>query len=479
MRVLRNALALLLVCNFLLSFPSIAEGLKGKWEGNIEIGTQLVPVVFNITVSDNQLKATMDSPMQGAKDIPIESVSVSGNQVVFDIAVAGARYESIKEGDSLVGTWKQSGQLLALTMTKQSNQATTTKASQPVKKLYRPQEPTPPFDYVSKEVSFLNSKDGIELSGTLTLPKKPIAAVILVSGSGPQDRNQLFMGHKTFWVLADFLSSNSIAVLRFDDRGVGKSQGVFENSTSYDFSEDVSAGVDFLKSVPELNGNMFGIIGHSEGGLIAPVTANNNANVDFIVLMAGPSQSGQFVSENQMKKILLSNGLTQEATKAGSEITAELNKTVLENTSTPYTELRAKLLAAYSKKWDSLSQDVKQQIKRLGGGTLPEQRIKMLTGNWYKTFLTHKPSVYLANLDIPVLALFGEKDVQVSASEHYELMQQTLKNGHQHSQSIILEGHNHLFQRSETGAMSEYQHIEETLSPVLLEKIKTWIFAAK
>ena len=479
MRLFRNTLALLLSTTILISLSSFADEIEGQWTGRIEIGTQLVPVIFNIIASKDGLEATMDSPMQGAKDIPIESVSINGNKIVFDIAVAAARYEAIKEGDSLIGTWKQSGQSFELKMTKQTDRTTTTNTLEPIRKLNRPQEPKPPFDYVSKEVSFLNSKDGIELSGTLTLPKKPIAAVILVSGSGPQDRNQLFMGHKTFWVLADFLSSNRIAVLRFDDRGVGKSQGVFENSTSYDFSEDVSAGVDFLKSVPELNGNMFGIIGHSEGGLIAPVTANNNANVDFIVLMAGPSQSGQFVSENQMKKILLSNGLTQEAAEAGSEITAELNKTVLENTSTPYTELRAKLLAAYSKKWDSLSKDVKQQIKRLGGGTLPEQRIKMLTGNWYKTFLTHKPSVYLAKLEIPVLALFGEKDVQVSASEHYDLMQQTLKNGHQHSQSDILEGHNHLFQRSATGAISEYQHIEETLSPLLLEKIKTWIFAAK
>lgn len=479
MSMFKNALMLLLSTTILMSFSSFADEIEGQWTGSIEIGTQLVPVIFNITAGGGELKATMDSPMQGAKDIPIESVSINGNKIVFDIAVAAARYEAIKEEDSLVGTWKQSGQSFALEMTIQTNPTATIKTPKPARKLNRPQEPKPPFDYASKEVSFLNSKDGIELSGTLTLPKKPVAAVVLVSGSGPQDRNQFFMGHKTFWVLADFLSNNNVAVLRFDDRGVGKSQGVFENSTSYDFSEDVSAGIEFLNSVPELSDTKLGIIGHSEGGLIAPVTANANANVDFIVLMAGPSQSGLFVSENQMKKILLSNGLTQEAAIAGREITAELNKAVIENANTPYAELRTILLAAYSKKWDSLSQDVKQQIKRLGGGTLPEQRIKMLTGNWYKTFLTHEPTNYLANLDIPVLALFGEKDVQVSASEHHDLMREILINGHQHSESLVLEGHNHLFQRSETGAMTEYQHIEETLSPVLLEKIKTWILAAK
>lgn len=310
----------------------------------------------------------------------------------------------------------------------------------------------------------------------MSLPANPIAAVILVSGNGPQDRSQLYMGHQTFLVLADYLTRQNIAVLRYDDRGVGQSQGKFNGATSYDFADDASSAIDFLKAQPELHNLLVGIIGHSEGGLIAPIVATKNANVDFITLLAGPSRSGQFVSENQIKKILISNGIPKSTAIKGSQIRKNLNETLIQFTDLPDTDLKQQLSRAYQNQWQQLDAASQTQLQRIGGGSLPEPRLNMLVGDWYKTFINHQPVDYLTKLTIPTLALYAGKDVQVSAEEHAQVMEQALmKNGVKRSKVVVLPNHNHLFQRSETGSMSEYQYIEETLSPLTLSTIAKWI----
>lgn len=282
------------------------------------------------------------------------------------------------------------------------------------------------------------------------------------------------MGHRTFWVLADYLSRNGIAVLRYDDRGVAKSKGIFENATSYDFANDASAAIDFLIQQTELAEKLVGIIGHSEGGLIAPVVATQNENVDFVLLLAGPSKNGRFVSENQMKKILLANGVSEQTAIAGSSITHALNDIVLNNLTLPEEQLAEMLKTTYSSVWQSLPSSVTSQLASLGGGTLTEGRIKMLNGDWYQAFLQHDPVEYLSQLDIPIYALFGEKDVQVSAVDHVDTMRQAASRNVK-SKVQVLEDHNHLFQYSETGSMAEYQHIEQTISPTTLTAITQWI----
>ncbi|WNC68689.1 alpha/beta fold hydrolase [Thalassotalea nanhaiensis] len=308
------------------------------------------------------------------------------------------------------------------------------------------------------------------------MPANPIAGVILITGSGPQDRNQLFMGHQTFLVLADYLTRKNIAVLRYDDRGVGQSQGQFDGATSYDFADDASSAIDFLNAQPELHNRLVGIIGHSEGGLIAPIVATQNSKVDFITLLAGPSRSGRFVSENQIKKILLSNGMSKDTSTKGSQITKSLNKSVIQYADLSKDDLKQKLKTVYQTKWQQLDDTSQTQLQRLGGGSLPEPRLKMLVGDWYKAFLTHQPVDYLTKLNIPTLALYGDKDVQVSAEDHAKVMEHALtENGVNLSKVVILPNHNHMFQRSKTGAMTEYQHIEETLSLLTLSSIADWI----
>ncbi|MBE1300873.1 MAG: alpha/beta fold hydrolase [Alteromonadaceae bacterium] len=323
---------------------------------------------------------------------------------------------------------------------------------------------------------FTSKKSGIELAGTLSLPANPVAGVILITGNGPQDRNQLYMGHQTFLVLADYLTRQNIAVLRYDDRGVGQSQGLFDSATSYDFADDASSAIDFLKAQPELDGRLVGIIGHSEGGLIAPIVATQNANVDFITLLAGPSRSGQFISENQIKKILASNGLSNNTASKGSLIRKSLNQTIIQYADLPVADLKQKLKEVYQTEWHRLDVISQKQLQRLGGGSLPEHRLKTLVSDWYKVFLLHQPVDYLSKLTIPALALYGDKDVQISVEDHADLMEQALMlSGVNRSKVVVLPNHNHMFQRSKTGAMTEYQHIEETLSLLTLSTVSDWI----
>lgn len=308
------------------------------------------------------------------------------------------------------------------------------------------------------------------------MPDEPKAGVILISGSGPQNRDQLFMGHRPFWVIADQLTKQGIAVLRYDDRGVADSEGNFDTATSYDFAEDASGAINFLQQVDKLKQKSVGVIGHSEGGLIAPVLASINQQVAFAILLAGPSRTGKFVSENQMIKILLSNGVSKTTAHAGSNITKALNNVVLNSSSLDKEALIAKLKLTYQQSWDALTADSKNQLQRLGGGSLTQARIKMLTGDWYKVFLQHEPVTYLSTIEVPTLALFGEKDVQISTADHYPMMQQALlKSGHSSSQVHVLKDHNHMFQKSKTGAMSEYQQIEETISADTLSVMTQWI----
>ena len=329
--------------------------------------------------------------------------------------------------------------------------------------------------YNVSNVSFENKRAGIRLAATLTMPEQPVAAVVLVSGSGPQDRDQLFMGHRTFLVLADQLSRQNIAVLRYDDRGVGDSEGIFSEATSFDFASDTSAAVNYLASLPHLNGLNIGVIGHSEGGLIAPIVATNNTKVNFIALLAGPSKQGRFISENQMKAILSSNGMPETTAIAGASITKALNDTVLAHQDLNKAQLSQKLTQTYQEKWQQLPAQAQAQLKSLGGGSLPQGRINMLTSKWYKTFLEHDPKTFIEPLTIPILALFAEKDVQIDAKTHYPDMLEMLKDKHSHSKVKILASHNHLFQVAKTGAMSEYQQIEQTLSLEVLSNLSDWI----
>ncbi len=441
--------------------------IVGMWQGALNVGGIKLRIVFHVTKTDsNTLAATMDSPDQGATGIPVSKVTVSGDSVAFTVAVAGGSFEGRISGDknSIDGKWKQNGAVLPLAL----NRTTT------VIEFKRPQEPKPPFPYKSEEVAYENSAEGVNLAGTLTMPDSggPFPAAILITGSGPQNRNEELLGHKPFLVIADYLTRKGIAVLRVDDRGVGGSTGSTSNSTTADFATDVLAGIKFLKSRSDINPTEIGLIGHSEGGIIAPMVASQSKDVAFIVMLAGTGLPGEDI-------ILMQTRLIEEAGGAASDkIREDLSRgekvyTIIKSGSD--SAKIAENLRGYLK---STLPEWGADIQKNGGD--PEKtidsRVKSLDSPWFRYFLTYDPRPALEKVKCPVLAMGGTLDLQVPAKENLKEIETVLKKGGNKDFTIkLMPGLNHLFQDAKTGSPNEYAQIEETFSPAALKVIGDWI----
>jgi len=431
--------------------------IDGAWSGAIAVGEMKLRAVFHIVNTPDGLKATMDSPDQGAKGIPVTTVTRDGATLKMEVKSINGVYEGKISDDksSATGTWTQGRQSLPLLLTRGKDAA----AAEP----RRPQNPVRPFPYREEEVSYENRVQGDTLAGTLTIPqgKRPFTAVLLITGSGPQDRDESLMGHKPFLVLSDWLTRHGIEVLRVDDRGVGKSTGVFGTATTADFATDVEAGVAFLKTRPEVNPKKIGLIGHSEGGIIAPMVAARNPEVAFIVMMAGSGVPGDQILVEQRKLIAEADGESKEdAEKDAVKEKVVLALVVKEKDSADLEkDLKAKL-----------SEDVKEP--QLG------TQVKALTSPWFRYFLAYDPGPALRQVKCPVLALGGEKDLQVPPQQNLPVIRKALEEGgNQHFEVVELPSLNHLLQTAKTGSPLEYGTIEETIAPVALEKISSWILA--
>jgi pimeloyl-ACP methyl ester carboxylesterase len=330
----------------------------------------------------------------------------------------------------------------------------------------RPQEPKPPFPYDEEEVSYSNG--GITLAGTLTLPSEggPFPAAILITGSGPQNRNEELLGHKPFLVLADHLTRAGIAVLRVDDRGVGGSSGSNSESTTMDFATDVQAGLRFLAGRDEIDPARMGLIGHSEGGVVAPMAAVGSEDVAFVVMMAGTGVTGREVLAHQNRLIARAGGASEAAIDG---IVAELDKTID--------------LVIAGANGEALAEQVGELLVAQGASLAGEEReaaitttVEQLTSPWFQAFFTLDPRDALRRLETPVLVINGSKDLQVDPEQNIpEIRKALVESGNDDVTIDVLEGLNHLFQQAETGAPGEYFSIEETINPVALERISEWI----
>ena len=334
----------------------------------------------------------------------------------------------------------------------------------------RPQEPKD-FLYKVEDITFTNSKAGIKLAGTLTTPEGdgPFPVVVLISGSGPQNRDEELMGHKPFLVLSDYFTRNGIAVLRYDDRGVGDSEGDFSTATSFDFANDADAAVAYLKS--NFDFSAIGLAGHSEGGVIAPIVANQSKDVDFIILMAGSSLTGKEILDLQGALIL---GQT-EISREGLEVYKKTQSTMLQiAVEIENDEEALKILSVVSKAYGDLSEQ-DQQIIGYNPETF-EAALKALLSPWMRTFLTYDPRLILEQVTIPVLAINGEKDLQVPPKENLSEIKAALERGENTDHEIHeLKNLNHLFQTCETGAIGEYGTIEETFNEEAMDLMTQWI----
>jgi pimeloyl-ACP methyl ester carboxylesterase len=432
--------------------------IAGVWLGSIDVPPGIkLRIVFHIDGSGNDLTATMDSLDQNAKNIPVSKATLNGSAIVFDTPSIGGRFEGQLDSDAatITGTWSQGGNSLPLNLTRVKDPS--------VLRLSRPQEPTRPYPYRDEEVSYENTGAGNRLAATLTIPagKGPFPAALLITGSGPQDRDETIMGHKPFLVLADYLTRRGIAVLRADDRGIGKSDGNFAAATTADFATDAEAGIAYLRNRSEIDLRKIGLIGHSEGGIIAPMVAARNRNVAFIVLLGGTGLPGERIVVEQVRMMYAANGMTgdklEESTARHREIVEILK----------------------SEKDDAIfAQKVREQLT----GKLSEVEINMAIargqGPWGRYFIAYDPAPALRKVTCPVLALIGEKDTQVSAAQNLPAIRAALQaGGNRDFQTIEIPGVNHLFQSAKTGAPAEYGQIEETISPKVLDKIASWIAA--
>jgi pimeloyl-ACP methyl ester carboxylesterase len=434
-----------------------ASDIDGSWLGTLQAGGAKFRLLFQITNTPGGLHATLTSLDQGGGAIPVDSIVRDGLKLTMEVKIAHGGFSGTlnKELSKIDGTWSQNGASLPLVL-ERVDAAKIKAASTP-----HPQEPQKPYPYVEQEVKYPNASAGIELAGTLTLPpgKGPFPAVVLITGSGPQDRDEAVFGHRPFLVLADYLTRKGIAVLRADDRGFGKSTGTFSTATTADFATDTEAGVAYLKQRLEINAHKIGLIGHSEGGVIAPMIAARNDDVAFIVMMAGTGVSGDQVLEEQNKLILEANGASPEA--AATEV-----------------ERQRELLTLLKQEKDPPVLDKKLREKL--SANIPEAQvgatISQLESPWTHYFVNYDPAAALSKVTCPVLALNGEKDLQVPPKQNLPAIRKALEQGgNKHFEIIELPGLNHLFQTAKTGSPSEYSQIEETIAPVALETIASWI----
>ncbi|HUU15995.1 MAG TPA: alpha/beta fold hydrolase [Sedimentisphaerales bacterium] len=442
------------------------EDIEGIWMGTLKVSVVELRIVFKINANaDGTLAATLDSPDQGAENITVNKVTFENGRLYLESKVIQGTYEGqIKEDGSIEGKWQQGGISFPLSL-KRIDEAPT---------LHRPQEPKKPYPYIEEEVTYENEKAGIKLAGTLTLPHSegPFPAVILITGSGGQDRNETVCGHRPFLVLADYLTRRGIAVLRVDDRGVGGSTGNLLESTSEDFAGDVLTGVNYLKSRKEVNPKKIGLIGHSEGGIIAPIAAVRASDVAFIVLMAGTGLTGEEIIYLQSDLILKTVGASDKVLtiqRTSSEQIFEILKQEKDNT---IAEKKIRKIMT-----DILGKLSKEEKDALGASEATiEIQLKMLLSQWCRFFLTYDPKTALMKVKCPVLAINGQLDLQVPPKENLSAIEEALKTGGNTNYTIQeLPKHNHLFQRAQTGAISEYAKIEETISPIALKAITQWI----
>jgi alpha/beta superfamily hydrolase len=444
------------------------QSAVGSWYGQLEIQSAKLKINFHIIEENGEYKSSMDSPDQGAFGIPTTKTTFTNNELVIQLQQAAIEYKGEVEEDVIKGTFTQNGQNFTLNLSKKEIKEETSQV--------RPQDPVKPYSYKSKEVFFINEKaNNIKLAGTLTLPENvenpPV--VILISGSGPQNRDSEIKAynHRPFLVLSDYLTKNGIAVLRYDDRGVATSEGTQKGATSADFATDVEAAVNYLKTRKDINTSQIGLVGHSEGGFIAPMVASKRKDVAFIVLLAGTGVDGPTILQTQSRRANELNGAPIEVLDFNETIAKGMHEIVKKETDKEVVKTKIEEYLTNFKKENSDNPFTKSLTDQL-----IKQQIKGLSSNWITYFIRTNPDQFLSKVTCPVLALNGDRDYQVLSKLNLDGIKISLEKAKNKDVTIMeLKGLNHLFQTSTTGKPSEYKEIEETMSPIAMKIVSDWI----
>jgi pimeloyl-ACP methyl ester carboxylesterase len=462
----RSRPALLLVLLLLASAcggggPS-DDDIAGVWRGDLIEG---VEIQFRCERgAEGALECLLDSITEGVMGLEMDTqadtpghaeLSLSDGLVVVVLDLGS-------DGETVSGTWEQAGQLVAFQAERQEEAFT----------YERPQEPQPPFPYLVEEVAFTHPDGGFTIAGTLTVPEGggPFIGAVLVSGSGQQDRDEQLLGHRPFLVLADALTRAGVAVLRYDDRGVGGTGGDPLTGTTEDFATDAAAAVEYLASRPEVDEAAVGIVGHSEGGLIGPMVADRHGSIAWLVLLAGPGVNGREIMILQSQRAMALAGADPDAAAWWTGVMTEITAIAVGDLND--TRAEAAIRTHITEALDSAPEGA---IEETGVGeimALPEE----FTTPWMRAFLRLEPGGALGRLDVPVLALLGGLDFQVPPDQNEPALRAALETSASPDwEVVVMESHNHLFQNAETGALSEYAEISETLSAEVLDLVATWI----
>ena len=444
------------------SLPELTE----FWQGTLEAGGAKLEMGLKIyRLGNGDLIAKLDSYTQRVKGIPVD-FSQQDQQYEVKKTALGMTYKAERspDGKALNGTFKQGGQEFPLDM----ERVAIAEDNQP----NRPQTPQAPFPYQSEDVKFTNTLDNVTLAGTLTIPEGegPFPAAILISGSGSQDRDETIFDHKPFWVISDYLSRRGVAVLRFDDRGFGESTGVeiLSKSTSEDFARDVAAGLQFLSQRPEIASRKIGLIGHSEGGIIAPIVASQNDDVAFIISMAGTGVNGGKILISQIRAAQEAAGVDSKMVNAMTRLTTALVDKVYDDqvlNEEAVTQITQEIT-------DGSDEETTAYVTAQSAGLL-----KLVDRDWSRFFINHDPAGTWRKVTCPVLVLNGDKDLQVLADLNLPAIEAALKQGG-NTQFVVkkLTNLNHLFQETQgPGLATEYGQLEQTISPEALNSMQEWL----
>ncbi len=464
MKLVRFALAAAVL---LAAHPAHAQQpspLVGGWGGALEAQGVRLRLALAVQDSGGALHARFRSVDQENATFSV-SVEMRGDSAIFTAAPLSAAFRAVLVGrDTLRGVWTQGPASLPLVMVRGADEAMVVR---------RPQNPQAPFPYRSEEVT-VESVPGVRLAGTLTLPpgNGPHPAVLLVSGSGPQDRDESLLGHKPFLVLSDHLTRQGIAVLRMDDRGTARSTGSFAGATSDDFAQDAAAAVRWLRARPEIADDRVGIVGHSEGGIIAPLVASRDREVAFLVLLAGPGTPSAELLVQQAALISRAGGDPEREIERTSDFQRQMFGAIAQTADSA--ALHARLTEVGQRFLATLTPE--ERAMPAGSEATLTATINTMVSPWYRWFLRYDPAPALRATRVPVLALNGALDLQVPADENLAGIQASLRAGGNRDVTVEkLPSLNHLFQTARTGAPSEYNEIEETMSPVVLQRVSGWI----
>lgn len=450
----------MLLVFILLPFLSFSQS---DWEGKWKTSFKGLDIYLDIETEPTAVLITI--PAQGIEKYKADNAEISDSHIDFYFQKFGASFYGDRSENEISGTWKQNNSENPMVFTPFDGEIT----------LNRPQEPKGPFDYDIEDVVFMNKKDKIALSGTVTKPKGdgPFPAFILVSGSGPQTRDSDLFKHKPFKVLADYFTNRGYVVLRYDDRGVGESGGNLMGATSEDLSYDAEAAVEYLSKQKYVDQSNIGIMGHSEGGLIAPIVASRNDKVDFIVLLAGPGDLPVNILSAQLKNSYKDAGISKE----GMEKVSPYIDKVLKLLSSDKTN--DKIIDDFQGESNFLYRNLDEADQKILGPNEKAFYFQIAPGlldPWMRYFLQYNPKDYLSKVKVPVLAVNGKKDTQVLAKENLKAIKKAVKSGGNKNVKTKKFGKlNHLFQTSKTGKGFEYPVIEETFSPKAMNYIYKWL----